>query len=107
MGRLGYGQHDRRKVAIVGKSHGWYFRDCMIIIIMGVTGSGKTTVGALLAGQLGWKFADADDFHSAANKEKMSHAIALTDAERAPWLKAIHDAMATWETVGQSAVVAC
>jgi gluconokinase len=79
----------------------------MIVIIMGVTGAGKTTIGSLLAQQLGWKFADADDFHSHANKEKMAKGIGLTDADRGPWLRAIHDAMAKWESDGQSAVIAC
>ncbi len=79
----------------------------MIILIMGVTGAGKTTVGTLLAQQLGWRFADADDFHSAANKEKMSKGIPLTDADRAPWLEAIRAAMVRWNRAGESAVVAC
>ena len=74
---------------------------------MGVTGAGKTTIGSLLAQRLGWKFADADEFHSAANKEKMAKGIGLTDADRQPWLKAIHDAMAAWEKAGQNAVLAC
>ena len=63
----------------------------MIVTVMGVTGSGKTTVGSLLAKRLGWEFADADDFHSAANKDKMHRGIPLTDADRIPWLAAIHD----------------
>jgi gluconokinase len=58
----------------------------MIVIVMGVTGSGKTTVGELLAKRLGSEFADADDFHSAANKDKMHRGIPLTDADRMPWL---------------------
>lgn len=79
----------------------------MIIILMGVTGSGKTTVGKLLAEQLHWQFADADDFHSAANKEKMSRGLGLTDAERGPWLESIHQTMLGWEKSGQNAVLAC
>ena len=58
----------------------------MIIIIMGVSGAGKTTVGRLLAKELGLKFYDADDFHSVANKDKMSRGVALTDEDRADWL---------------------
>ena len=61
----------------------------MIVIVAGVSGSGKTTVGAMLAGRLGWRFADADDFHPAANVEKMRAGIPLTDADRRPWLQAI------------------
>lgn len=58
----------------------------MILIIMGVSGSGKTTIGSLLAKELNCKFYDADDFHSESNKEKMSKGIALTDEDRMDWL---------------------
>jgi gluconokinase len=61
----------------------------VVIILMGVQGSGKTTVGLALASRLGWSFADADDFHSEANKKKMSAGIALNDEDRAPWLAAL------------------
>ncbi|MCO5994008.1 gluconokinase [Actinoallomurus rhizosphaericola] len=63
-----------------------------IVLIMGVSGSGKTTIGAMLAGRLGWKYAEADDFHPPANVEKMHAGIPLTDEDRWPWLRAI----ATW-----------
>jgi gluconokinase len=79
----------------------------MIIVVMGVTGSGKTTVGQLLAARLGWIFADADDFHSAANKEKMHNGIPLTDADRLPWLAAMHDQIAKWVASKENAVLAC
>ncbi len=68
----------------------------MIIILMGVSGAGKTTVGQLLASQLGWEFADADDYHSAANIEKMRTGIPLTDADRAPWLQTLRALIAEW-----------
>ena len=58
----------------------------MIVIVMGVVGAGKTTVGRLLAEQLGWEFADADDFHPPSNVEKIRHGIALSDDDREPWL---------------------
>jgi gluconokinase len=61
----------------------------MIVIVAGISGSGKTTVGAMLAGRLSWPFADADDFHPAANIAKMRAGIPLTDADRMPWLQAI------------------
>jgi gluconokinase len=61
----------------------------MVIVLMGVTGAGKTTIGRLLAQQLGWNFVDGDEFHSAANIEKMRHGIPLTDADREPWLAAL------------------
>ena len=57
------------------------------VILMGVAGSGKTTVGATLAKRLGWTFLDADDFHPAANVEKMSKGIPLNDEDRMPWLR--------------------
>jgi gluconokinase len=79
----------------------------MIVLVMGTTGSGKTTVGTLLAKRLGWEFADGDAFHSAANIEKMKHGIPLTDEDRAPWLTAIHAQMVRWNAAKQSAVIAC
>lgn len=79
----------------------------MIVLLMGPAGSGKTTVGNLLASNLSWEFADADDFHSPANKEKMSRGIGLTDADRIPWLQAIRDAMRQWLAQGQNVVLAC
>ena len=68
----------------------------MIILVMGVVGAGKTTIGSLLAQQLGWEFVDADSFHSAENVEKIRQGIALSDADRAPWLRAIRDAILKW-----------
>ena len=63
----------------------------MIIIIMGVAGSGKTTIGSLLASELGWSFYDADDFHSESNRAKMSQGVSLTDEDRASWLLSLKD----------------
>jgi carbohydrate kinase (thermoresistant glucokinase family) len=63
-----------------------------ILLLMGVSGSGKTTIGAMLAGRLGWTYAEADDFHPPANVEKMHAGIPLTDDDRKPWL----EATATW-----------
>ena len=79
----------------------------MVIVVMGVTGSGKTTVGSLLAARLDWQFADADEFHSAANKTKMHQGIPLTDADRLPWLAAIHDQISKWLAAKQNVVLAC
>jgi len=79
----------------------------MIVIVAGVSGSGKTTVGAMLAGRLGWRFADADPFHSAANIEKMRAGIPLTDADRWPWLRAIEAWMDERIAAGESAVLGC
>ncbi len=74
---------------------------------MGVTGAGKTTIGVLLAQRLGWEFVDADSFHSPANVEKIRQGIALDDADRAPWLSTIREAMEGWVAVGTSVVLAC
>lgn len=79
----------------------------MIVIISGVSGSGKTTVGAMLAGRLGWPFADADDFHPAANVEKMRAGIPLTDEDRWPWLALIRDWISARIDAGESAIVTC
>jgi gluconokinase len=79
----------------------------VILIVAGVSGSGKTTVGALAAGRLHWRFADADTFHPAANVAKMRSGIPLTDADRAPWLRAICDWMDGQLAAGNSGVVTC
>ena len=79
----------------------------MVLIVMGVVGSGKTTVGRLLAERLGWRFADADDFHPASNVEKIRHGTALDDRDRAPWLSALRAAIEQWNADGQGAVLAC
>lgn len=75
----------------------------MFIVIMGVAGSGKSTIGARLANRLGWKFFDADDFHSEANKDKMSRGIPLTDDDRAEWLTSLRELIASHH----SSVLAC
>ena len=79
----------------------------MIVIVMGVTGSGKTTVGKMLAQRLGSEFADADDFHSAENKAKMHRGIPLTDADRMPWLASMHDYLAKAEAERRSVILGC
>lgn len=79
----------------------------MVIVVMGVAGSGKTTVGRELARALGWSFADADGFHPPANVAKMSAGQPLTDADRAPWLAAIRAHIDAKLAGGESAVVTC
>src|SRR5690349_21134943 len=74
---------------------------------MGVAGSGKTTVGAMLAGRLGWQYADADDFHPVANVEKMAAGHPLTDEDRWPWLHAIRAWIDAQLARGQPGVVTC
>jgi gluconokinase len=79
----------------------------MIVLVMGVSGSGKTTIGERLAARLGCGFSDADQFHSPANKAKMSRGIALTDADRQPWLLAIRAAIDEQRRQGRDHVFAC
>lgn len=79
----------------------------MVIVVMGVTGSGKTTVGRELSRQLNWRYYDADDFHPRANVEKMSAGIPLDDADRAPWLEILRDLIRDSIRRGESAVLAC
>lgn len=74
---------------------------------MGPAGSGKTTVGKVLASNLSWEFADGDDFHSPANREKMSRGVGLSDEDRIPWLQSIREAMAQWQAQGRNVVLAC
>ena len=79
----------------------------MVTILIGVAGSGKTTIGRLLAGRLGWEFHDGDDLHPPSNKEKMSHGIPLTDDDRWPWLRAVRDLVKQCVENKRSAVIAC
>ena len=74
---------------------------------MGPAGAGKTTVGRVLAQSLGWRFLDADDFHSPESIEKMHRGVGLTDAERGPWLRRICDALANLYASDASVVLAC
>jgi gluconokinase len=79
----------------------------MIIVLMGVSGSGKTTVGRLLAEQLGWVFYEADDYHSPASVEKMGSGVPLDDEDRRPWLEALRDLIRASLGRDESAVLAC
>ncbi|MBY0546603.1 MAG: gluconokinase [Candidatus Obscuribacterales bacterium] len=79
----------------------------MIVVITGVSGSGKSSVGRKLAERLGCRFYDADDFHSQSNIDKMTRGEALTDEDRAPWLQSMRKAITHWNDLGESAVLAC
>ncbi len=79
----------------------------MVILLMGVSGSGKTTIGEMLAESLGWPYHDADAFHPPENVEKMGQGHALTDADRAPWLRAIRCCVQEAVKAGESAVISC
>lgn len=79
----------------------------MVLVLMGVAGSGKTTIGMQLAEELGWNFYDADDFHSSTNVDKMSRGIPLNDDDRLPWLESLRDLIGNCLQRGESAVLAC
>lgn len=79
----------------------------MVIVITGPMGCGKTTIGRNLAARLGWRFYDADDFHSEANKEKMSKGIPLEDSDREPWLRTLHEMIQKNLEDGTSMILAC
>ena len=81
--------------------------NAMVVIVMGVTGAGKTTVGRALGAALGWEFHDGDELHSEASKSKMHRGIALDDADRAPWLSAIRKLILAMLSENRSGVVAC
>ena len=79
----------------------------MIIVLMGVSGSGKTTVGRRLAAELAWKFYEGDEYHPSENLEKMRRGIPLTDTYRTPWLESLRELIRTLLANGESAVLAC
>jgi gluconokinase len=79
----------------------------VIVIIFGVSGAGKTTIGELLARELGWHFYEADDFHSQGNIEKMRHGVPLTDEDRWPWLENLRELIKRCDAAGENAVLAC
>jgi gluconokinase len=79
----------------------------MVIVVMGVSGSGKTTVGRLLAAELGWTFHEGDDAHPPDNLRKMAAGTALTDADRLPWLRELRSLIESCLAAGKDAVLAC
>jgi gluconokinase len=79
----------------------------MLVVVMGVSGAGKTTVGRLLAERLGATFLDGDDFHPPASVAKMRAGVPLDDHDRAPWLGRLHEELAARAALGQSVVLAC
>lgn len=78
-----------------------------VIILMGVAGAGKSTVGRRLANELGWRFVDGDDFHPTANLDKINRNLPLTDEDRRPWLERLQTAIAEWVNSRTHVVLAC
>ena len=81
--------------------------DTRFLIVMGVSGSGKTTVGKALASKLGWDFYDADDFHPPENITKMEQGIPLNDSDRSPWLASLHDLIESCLARNRPGILAC
>lgn len=99
---------ERRETGRAGGQDAPHGRSAIqIVLVMGVSGSGKTTIGRLLAEDLGWSFSDADEFHSAGNIKKLARGTPLTDEDRRPWLEHLRSAMGTWIEQGRPTVLAC
>jgi gluconokinase len=81
--------------------------DTVVLLLMGVSGSGKTTIGEALAKRLSFSFVDADDFHSDENRKKMHSGHALTDQDRLPWLELLAANISEWLASGQNTILAC
>jgi gluconokinase len=79
----------------------------VIVIVMGVSGSGKSYLAERLAHATGWLFAEGDDYHSDANRAKMHAGTPLTDSDRAPWLDTLHEVLLNWHRTGQSGILTC
>jgi len=94
---------DRDPVA----ARSWELKESRVVLLMGVSGSGKTTIGRLLSQITGWRFTDADDFHPPANVAKMAAGIPLTDEDRAPWLAALRAHIDARLAAGDNTVIAC
>ena len=96
-----------KNVVIVNKFNKYLVYRFMFLIIMGVSGSGKSTVGKLLSDRTSWQFFDADDFHSSENIDKMSQGVPLTDSDRIPWLYELQALITKTLKAGNNGILAC
>jgi gluconokinase len=85
----------------------WSIQPPMAVVIMGVSGAGKSTVGWALSKRLGWSYIDGDDYHPDGNIKKMTRGIALTDDDRHPWLEKLSELISENVNAGQSVIVSC
>jgi gluconokinase len=106
-GRGGVPRRTNPATAALRRRPGVVVSEKRILLITGVAGSGKTTIGTRLAQRLGWPYVEADDFHPAANRERMARGLPLTDSDRAPWLAALRARMDEVRAADGRAVVAC
>jgi gluconokinase len=90
-----------------GATRSWEGQPIHAVVVMGVSGSGKTTVGRGLASELGWDFLEADDLHPPANIRKLSEGVALTEADRAPWIAAVRAGIESSLSAGRRVVASC
>jgi gluconokinase len=100
-------QRDMESKRLTGQNAVHGLRAPLVVLVTGVSGSGKTTIGRLLAEELGWNFSDADEFHSATNRNKLTSGVPLSDEDRRPWLDRLRSAIATWVGEARSTVLAC
>ncbi len=100
-------RHDRQPQRVWSAAIAHTVTGPVIAVVMGVSGSGKTTVSALLAAALGCQLQEGDDLHPAANVEKMHRGAPLTDADRMPWLRKIAEEIDSWRARGESGVLTC